>query len=137
MNDSSLPRIRELFHQILEIPLDKRDAFLREACGSDRALEDNVRSLVEAHLRAESFLGSGQAAQVLSDISTLDEDSLVGAVIGDYKVLGLLGRGGMGAVYRAEQEHPRREVALKLIDRSITTPCCSSASRWKCRCWPV
>ncbi len=68
MNDSHLQRARELFDQALEIPHNERDTFLREACGTDRVLEEEVRSLVEARLRAEAFLGSGQAARIFADI---------------------------------------------------------------------
>jgi tetratricopeptide (TPR) repeat protein len=42
--------------------------------------------------------------------------------IGSYAIIGLLGRGGMGVVYRAQQAHPRREVALKVIGTSFVTP---------------
>jgi serine/threonine protein kinase/WD40 repeat protein len=44
------------------------------------------------------------------------------SVIGRYRVLGLIGEGGMGAVYEAEQEHPRRTVALKIIKLGMASP---------------
>src|SRR4026208_2627180 len=45
-----------------------------------------------------------------------------GAVVGNYKILRLIGEGGMGAVYEAEQDHPRRIVALKIIKPGIASP---------------
>ena len=44
------------------------------------------------------------------------------AVIGRYRILRLIGEGGMGAVYEAEQDHPRRTVALKVIKAGLATP---------------
>jgi len=121
-SDSRPRRARELFDQLLDRPREERDAHLKKSCGSDRSLELEVRSLLEAHHEAEGFLEAEQVSRALTDLTAEHDDPLVGAVIGDYRILGLLGRGGMGAVYRAEQEHPHRQVALKLIDRSITTP---------------
>jgi eukaryotic-like serine/threonine-protein kinase len=42
--------------------------------------------------------------------------------LGEYRILGLIGEGGMGAVYKAEQRHPRRIVALKVIRAGVATP---------------
>jgi non-specific serine/threonine protein kinase/serine/threonine-protein kinase len=44
------------------------------------------------------------------------------AFIGHYKVIRLIGQGGMGSVYEAEQEQPRRRVALKVIKPGYSTP---------------
>src|SRR5687768_1769983 len=69
------------------------------------------------------------AADAATGYATDQLDRLAGAVggafnasglphpshIGDYRILGVLGEGGMGVVYRAEQQHPRRPVALKVI----------------------
>jgi len=122
MNDSRVRRARELFDQLLELPREDRESFLRDACDLDQLLEEEIRSLLEAHQEAEGFLESEQVARALAGLSSGEDDPLVGTVIGDYWILGLLGRGGMGAVYRAEQVHPHREVALKLIDRGFASP---------------
>jgi non-specific serine/threonine protein kinase/serine/threonine-protein kinase len=44
------------------------------------------------------------------------------SVIGRYRIIGLIGEGGMGSVYEAEQEHPRRTVALKIIKLGMSSP---------------
>jgi WD40 repeat protein/predicted Ser/Thr protein kinase len=53
---------------------------------------------------------------------TSDAKLVVGATIGNYRILHLIGEGGMGAVYEAEQEQPRRTVALKVIKPGLASP---------------
>ena len=59
------------------------------------------------------------------------DDPLIGASVGRYRVLGVIGSGGMGVVYRAEQEKPRRQVALKLIRRGRTRPGRPRQKTWR------
>ena len=80
-SDSCPQRARELFDQQLDRPREERDAFLKEACGSDRSLEQEVRSLLEAHHEAEGFLEAEQVARALTDLTAENDDPLVGAVI--------------------------------------------------------
>lgn len=104
----------------------ERAAFLAGACNGDKALQQDIESLVVAHLAGGDKLQS----PVVSPENTIDYDSkakttassantdaLPGQLIaGKYKLLEQIGEGGMGAVYYAEQIQPiRRKVALKLI----------------------
>ncbi len=92
-------------------------AYLAEACGSDAALRRRVEVLLAAHGAAADFLEAGADKELTGAYSGNPPAELVGTVIaGKYKLLQLVGEGGMGAVYMADQTEPvRRRVAVKLI----------------------
>lgn len=99
-------RIKDLFHRSLAIPKAKRTAFVQEQAGSDAVLMTEVLSLLK-HVSSES-VETGPIPN--SRIESLPDS------IGHYKILGLLGEGGFGVVYEAEQSVPvKRRVALKII----------------------
>ncbi|MFO0809260.1 MAG: serine/threonine-protein kinase [Gemmataceae bacterium] len=84
---------------------DGRAAYLAEACGADTALRGRIDALLRAHASAGDFL-EAEAASAEGP----------GTVIGPYTLRELIGEGGMGLVYVAEQERPvRRKVALKVV----------------------
>ncbi|MGE0554019.1 MAG: protein kinase [Gemmatimonadales bacterium] len=112
MTQARHQRIRELFDAALGVEADRREAWLREACGGDDELAGEVGSLLAAHGDADQFLepSSGPAGRVVAD-------PLIGTRVGPYQLVSRLGRGGMGAVYvglRADDSYHRR-VAVKLI----------------------
>jgi WD40 repeat protein len=102
----------------------ERAAYLNRECGQDPALRAEVESLLRAHERAGGFLEpppEHQRPTVALDGSSstllLGSDPVAGAVVaGRYTLVGVIGEGGMGTVWRAEQTEPvRREVALKVL----------------------
>ncbi len=109
-------RCRELFEQALELPAGEREAFLTSECGGDDELYHELTSLLRADAGAGSFL-EGPALD-----SGPDHDSWVGKTIGQYRIIEVIAAGGMGVVYRAEQEQPKRQVALKLIRAGTLSP---------------
>src|SRR5437763_11451124 len=108
-----------IFAAVLEKLPGDRAAFLDRECGPDAALRRRVEDLLAAHAAAGAFLdppADGRTAVYQSARPDRAED-LVGRVIaGRYKLLQLLGEGGMGAVYMADQTEPvKRRVAVKVI----------------------
>jgi len=113
----SFGRVKEILLEALPLAPPERDAYLDRACAGDPELRREVDSLLAHRDRAASILGTeGMAGQIHS---LLDGENLPASGpehIGPYRVLGVLGKGGMGVVYRAEQTAPlRREVAIKLV----------------------
>src|SRR5262245_14197224 len=107
---------RSIFIEVLEIAdRAERDAHLDRACAADLALRRRVEHLLNTFEQARGFMQAPAAALV----ATSDEPrgtERPGTVIGPYQLLGQLGEGGFGVVYKAEQHYPvRRQVALKVL----------------------
>jgi len=93
---------------------EARDDYLRQVCGYEPELMQRVSRLLQIHAESSSFLES--PADGVAATMQLPSPERQGKRIGPYKLRELLGEGGMGSVYVAEQEKPvRRKVALKII----------------------
>ncbi|HET7295344.1 MAG TPA: protein kinase [Vicinamibacteria bacterium] len=104
-------RIDALVQGALQRPVDERGAFVAAECGDDAALRDEVLSLVRADAGASGFLATparepGPSQRV---------DLPAGMNLGSYEILGRLGSGGMGDVYRARDTRLGREAAIKVL----------------------
>jgi len=113
-------RCEELFHAALALEAAAREAFLEEACATDRGLRAEVERLLSAHARAGDFIGSPAVAP---PATWAGAEEWAGRRIGPYSIVRELGRGGMGAVYLAERADGQYQhrVALKLIKRGMDT----------------
>ncbi len=112
-------RMWELFHEALELPEAERTALL--AAAGDSALAREVEELLAAHAGGASFMDRPPTLPPDPDDET-DRDPLVGESIGAFRLLEVIGEGGMGIVYLAEQTAPvRRRVALKVIKLGMDT----------------
>jgi eukaryotic-like serine/threonine-protein kinase len=110
-------QVDRLLDEAMALPPNERAAFLARASNGDEALRQEVASLLAAHERAGSFLQAPVlevAAQQLAQGS-----SLIGATLGPYQILSVLGIGGMGEVYLAQDTRLKRRLALKLLPRQF------------------
>ena len=113
-------RIELLWNEALERAQSERAAFLAEACEGDEELRREVESLLRFDLRAEHFIESPALEVAAQAQAEAIEESLIGRMIGHYRILSLLGEGGMSEVYLAHDTSLERQVALKLLPAKFT-----------------
>ncbi|MDX2029616.1 MAG: protein kinase [Blastocatellia bacterium] len=114
-------RIERIYHAANEREGAERRAFVEMACGGDPELRVDVETLLAANERVGGF--STVTAEAHRKTASVSAPSLVGQEISHYRILSLLGTGGMGEVWMAEDRHLGRKVALKMLsERSIRDP---------------
>jgi serine/threonine protein kinase len=120
MNDRAA-LAEEIFQEAADVPVRERAAVVAARCGADARLRAEVESLL-AQLETT---GGG----FLEDPAFAASPGGSGAIpvplperLGHYQIIRLIGQGGMGVVYEAEQENPRRRVALKVIRPGLVSP---------------
>jgi|HubBroStandDraft_1064217.scaffolds.fasta_scaffold00898_7 serine/threonine protein kinase/Flp pilus assembly protein TadD len=114
--------IESLYHAALEREPAERSGWLGQACGGDAGLRKEVESLLACAEASLSNPAARPGMEKVWDHVAGERDGALPSTIGRYRILRLLGEGGMGVVYEAEQEQPRRTVALKVIKSGLGDP---------------
>ena len=112
-------QVAGIVEQALECDPAQRAQFLDEACGNDAALRAEVDSLLGFQEEARDFIETPAYEAVSHVLARTDGELKPNQILGDYKVLSLLGEGGMGEVYLVEDTKLERQVAIKVVKRGL------------------
>ena len=117
-------RVGAIFAQARRLAAGERATFLGQATAGDTELRGEVESLLAEHEESSGFLDTERLRQNLGAIAAESigaEAAPMPARIGPFRIVGIIGEGGMGIVYEAEQDDPKRRVALKVVRPGMVT----------------
>ncbi|MHB8216257.1 MAG: protein kinase domain-containing protein [Candidatus Sulfotelmatobacter sp.] len=115
-------QVKAILHEALQIPAGQRASFLDSACNGDQVLRQEIESLLlEESAGTEGFLRS---LDLTLEDARHGNASWAGRRIGSYEIIGIIGEGGMGSVYRAARadELYQKQVAIKIVKLGLDTP---------------
>ncbi|MBS0191678.1 MAG: serine/threonine protein kinase [Planctomycetes bacterium] len=114
MDASRWARLKEVHSAALDVEVAKRFEYIDAVCGGDT----DLRAEVAALLRVESDTALETPAWRVATVPEEGTEPALltpGSVLGQYEIVRLIGRGGMGEVYEATQKSPSRRVAIKVV----------------------
>jgi eukaryotic-like serine/threonine-protein kinase len=114
-------RVADLVEAALERDTAERAQFIHAACANDPDLRREIESLLVFQEKARGFIELPAYEIASTTLAEADDELKVGQALGDYKVLSLLGEGGMGEVYLVEDTKLERRVAIKVVKRGLTS----------------
>jgi serine/threonine protein kinase len=119
LTEADWSRVKEIFAGVLLIDPENRSQYIREQCNENKQIVEEVESLLSSYEDAGGFLESPAVGEVAEEIAgqgaSLDE----GEFLEHYKIIEKIGTGGMSEVYLAKDNKLDRQVAIKILDRSL------------------
>jgi len=129
-------RVREIFEAALDLDGSERQEFVRRECANEDSIRREVEQLLSCDAdegtlgslldRGADLLASGVTAGVAAG-----KQLISGGRVGPFSLRGVLGSGGMGTVYEAEQDEPRRKVALKVLSLGLANENAVRRFKWE------
>ncbi len=119
MTPERYKEVGQLYRAALEVEPERRAAFLAEACSGDETLRQEVESLFGYEAQRGGLIDQPALEIAAQTLAKEQAGSPVGQNLGHYRILSLLGKGGMGEVYRARDTKLDRTVALKLLPAEL------------------
>src|SRR5260370_42024797 len=102
MSTDRWERTKQILEEALRLTPDRRQSYLDLACAQDAELRTEVESLIASHEAAGSQFLAADAPEILDLTSSTKTPARLNEIIGHYRVVEELGRGGMGIVSKAE-----------------------------------
>ena len=133
MNHNDWKKLSQIFDMVLTLPPEGRTDYIERVCGGDKELEHKIREMLAQLEESDRFFEERleKNEELIKELDSLiadkdrDEDYYEGKTIGRWEILELVGRGGMGRVYkvqRVDESGIKQTGALKIIHKSLLTP---------------
>ncbi|MCB1024569.1 MAG: protein kinase, partial [Acidobacteria bacterium] len=114
MDPKTFQKIESIFNAAAELKGQARANFLDQECGNDEKLRSKVESLLAIE-NSKGFIDASPQDLAASLLAERKETDLVGELIGEYRILSMIGKGGMGEIYLALDDSLKRKAAIKIL----------------------
>ncbi len=122
MNRARWDRVQALFQAALALSPEERVAFVEQEAGADPELIADVHGMLDADQHDDSLLDRGLSAAAVATVGRFDEAMLGRQLFGPYRLLRILGEGGMGVVYLADRADLGSQAAVKILPDAWLSP---------------